>query len=639
VDSRGRLYWTVTGNRLIGVEADGRCPYPTYISEPLLPGNCNLYLACGGDDKRLYLSGAVGADKEKTPRHCVYRVDAARRAPAEPFLGKPDQPGSGAEGLKGPRGVAVAGGVLYVADYGNNRVAAFKESDGAYVGEVKIPKPCQVCVDGRTGAIYVIAEPKLLFSKLHKFDSLKAQAPSKTMDFPKDWAKYGRWTMALDASSEPARLYFPPGYVHREAYSDKPFTSKLTCFEDTQNGFTQVAVPEPKGRYAFSHKDLYVDRRRDELYIKSDLSGKWDRFDAETGEYKDSVMLKGVGGNSGGEIAVDSQGRLVAYRWVHNSGAPALALFERNGKPIPVEGPGWSGIMTFMQKFMDIYNDEIYLTADPNGYMGRGRGNQVHCVNVYGMDFKPKRTVIWQCSDGAMVKVGPKGNIFVAENVRPVDRSWPAFFDGKLPKVNDIWGARGAPGTWWYSYMYGSIVKFSPKGGAVWFKEGLVGGAAEGKPGPELEKMPKQPFRFTGHWKTNNRGTLQGAEWVRFGFAPYSSTYGIGTSACQCEGAGFDVDAFGRVFYPNLGQFRIEVVDNNNNFIGTFGHYGNADSQLVPTGSKDGKPLVSVPDIPLAWPTYVAAADRYAYVADLVSMRTVKVRLNYAVEETCAIQP
>ena len=64
---------------------------------------------------------------------------------------------------------------------------------------------------------------------------------------------------------------------------------------------------------------------------------------------------------------------------------------------------------------------------------------------------------------------------------------------------------------------------------------------------------------------------------------------------CSCEGAGFDVDLFGRVFYPNVPQFRVEVVDAGNNMIGTFGKYGNQDS-----GGKDA--TVKKPAIPMAWP-------------------------------------
>jgi hypothetical protein len=102
------------------------------------------------------------------------------------------------------------------------------------------------------------------------------------------------------------------------------------------------------------------------------------------------------------------------------------------------------------------------------------------------------------------------------------------------------------------------------------------------------------------------------------------------TAHCMCEGSGFDVDAFGRVFFPNLGQFRIEVIDTNNNAITTFGQYGNEDS-----GGALAK-VKSAP-IPLAWPSYVAASDRWAYVADTVNRRVVRVKLGYAVEATCAV--
>ena len=124
-------------------------------------------------------------------------------------------------------------------------------------------------------------------------------------------------------------------------------------------------------------------------------------------------------------------------------------------------------------------------------------------------------------------------------------------------------------------------------------------------------------------------GEIQGALWTRFGFAPYACGVcaSCSTIHCGCEAAGFDVDPYGRVFYPNLGQFRVEVVDTNNNWIGTFGKYGNEDS-----GGPNAK--VKKPEIPLAWPTYVAVSDTHAYVNDTVSRRVVRVKLNYAATET-----
>ncbi|HYT88421.1 MAG TPA: hypothetical protein VEL76_06850 [Gemmataceae bacterium] len=67
--------------------------------------------------------------------------------------------------------------------------------------------------------------------------------------------------------------------------------------------------------------------------------------------------------------------------------------------------------------------------------------------------------------------------------------------------------------------------------------------------------------------------------------------------------------SFGRVFFPNAGQFRVEVIDTNNNPITTFGKYGNEDS-----GGPGAR--VKRPDFPLAWPNYVAVSDRWAYVRE-----------------------
>ena len=73
------------------------------------------------------------------------------------------------------------------------------------------------------------------------------------------------------------------------------------------------------------------------------------------------------------------------------------------------------------------------------------------------------------------------------------------------------------------------------------------------------------------------------------------------------------------------------MIDTNNNFIGSFGKYGNQDS-----GGPEAK--VKKPAIPLAWPAYVAVSDTHAYVNDTVNMRVVKVKLGCQTEETCAVQ-
>jgi hypothetical protein len=181
----------------------------------------------------------------------------------------------------------------------------------------------------------------------------------------------------------------------------------------------------------------------------------------------------------------------------------------------------------------------------------------------------------------------------------------------------------------WNSYMYGSIVKFPPSGGAIWYdKEKRLSPSAQGEPPAELRAKPVVKAQAHLIYTPRAPVEIQGAEWFRFGFAPFSMHSSSDT--CMCEGAGFDIDLYGRVFYPNLGQFRVEVVDGSGAFIGAFGKYGNQDS-----GGAGAR--VKTPDIPLAWPLTVVVSDTHAYVGDTVNRRVVKVKLAYAAEASCRL--
>jgi len=146
---------------------------------------------------------------------------------------------------------------------------------------------------------------------------------------------------------------------------------------------------------------------------------------------------------------------------------------------------------------------------------------------------------------------------------------------------------------------------------------------------------------------------LQGAHWMRPGFSPTYSPSG-GTERCRCTGTDFDVDDFGRVFAPDLGRFRVGVLDTNGNEIISFGAYGNQDfcgpdsyvpdpatKLLRPRREGDPKDLVSPfaqPEIAFAWIMGVAVTDRNAYVADAFNKRVLRVKLGYAAEAGCDIK-
>ncbi|MHC4917462.1 MAG: NHL repeat-containing protein, partial [Planctomycetota bacterium] len=157
VDSEGRVYWLVRGPVLCAVDADGGIPYENFLGPTLLKDIKGLRLAgelwqywkekptlaVGSDDKYVYFAGLSAGSG---PLPCVFRVSAATRGPAEAFAGRLDRPGREKGLLTAPRGLAVAKGLLYVADPAADRIAVFKEADGSFVGDIKVKSPQSIGV-------------------------------------------------------------------------------------------------------------------------------------------------------------------------------------------------------------------------------------------------------------------------------------------------------------------------------------------------------------------------------------------------------------------------------------------------------------------------------------------------------------
>ncbi|HOX08646.1 MAG TPA: hypothetical protein PK280_19785 [Planctomycetota bacterium] len=161
--------------------------------------------------------------------------------------------------------------------------------------------------------------------------------------------------------------------------------------------------------------------------------------------------------------------------------------------------------------------------------------------------------------------------------------------------------------------------------------------------------MKKEPVRGNG---MGGDGMLQGALWHRQGFSTISTVGGSG--GCHCFGTDFDVDDFGRIFAPDACRFRIGVLDANGNEITSFGAYGNQDNCgpdsyvldpagkfLRPRKADDPKDLVSPfakPEVPLAWVNGVAVTDRHAFITDCINKRILRVKMGYAVAESCEVR-
>ena len=136
-------------------------------------------------------------------------------------------------------------------------------------------------------------------------------------------------------------------------------------------------------------------------------------------------------------------------------------------------------------------------------------------VDVLALDGSTKRTAVWQCTQGAILRLDARGNIYLADTVKPPGRAYPEFFDGKLeppPATSSAAGDR-----FWYSYMYGSIVKFPASGGVIWYdRERRLSPSVEGEPPAELLAQPALKLQAHLGYSTQSPAEVQGAEHVPF---------------------------------------------------------------------------------------------------------------------------
>ncbi|HOX05273.1 MAG TPA: hypothetical protein PK280_02635 [Planctomycetota bacterium] len=646
VDSKGRVHWVVMGPAIASLDADGGAPYDSVVGPKLLAEIPGLNLANGyqlsvsrpalalsTDEQHLYLSGLTAGDpknKSVAGVPCVFRIDLKTRAKAEPFLGKVGSPGKEKDLVTSPRGVAVAGGLIYVADHGADRVAIFNEKDGSPAGEIKVKAPDSLGVDPADGSVYVCSMADVKTPDLIKFDKSGKELCKIALPncrHAEDCALPHR--IAVDASAKPVRIVMPT-----IPYSSAP---TLLVIEDAGGKFEMKGDPrDVKTPWAEGPRDISVDRVRGELYVKSHVE-KWWRLDEKSGKVLDDLRLQGMSNNPnlGTQLVADPEGNLVSYSWSYHG----LHRFDHAGKALNWPGQASNylpvpGLMCFQLRNLALLRpDELYIIPPRVWKQGKDASNpptndNTTSVNVMGPDGKVKRTVVWQCYKGDIIRLDAKGNIYLASMVKPEGRHWPEFFDGKIKPPPAATGEHSD--SFYYSYMYGSIVKFPPEGGAIWYRKDVSEGV-EGTPPAELLAKPKVKASAHDGYKTMVPAELQGALWSRFGFAPYSATSASCMLTCMCEGGGFDVDAYGRVFFPNLGLFRAEVLDTAGNPIATFGKYGNQDDGAKGSGAKK-------PEVPLAWPLTVAVSETHAYVADTVSRRVARVKLAFAAEELAEIK-
>ena len=621
---------------LAAIDCSDGAPYEGYPGTPLL-GRANvgrLHLAPASDGKAVYLTGlnsrSARVNVPGTNPPVVYRVDLDTRGPAKPFFGEPEGTGKDENHLRDPRGIATDGqGHLFVADFKNDRVVVVREKDRKFVRAVTVPAPTWVGVHHKTGALYVRSGDAVI-----KFSTWRRSEEAARLKLPpvseRDKDRV-RWHFALAHEAEPAVLW-----VGRSRGG-----GLMRCVDRGREfGPLEKAGYHPSRRLW----NISVGQQRREVACK--VGWRTLRIlDEATGKMRDLRPT----GSPGQTYRLGPNGQVYGIdHWKYG-----IRRWDRNGRYMPFKATVGdkelggrlrsrpSGTTSWERDFCVDRAGSVYVKHRGKHYHGRMR------VDVYDRDGNFKRTAIWVVTDGALgPRVDLRGNLYLADAIKPLGRRHPEALTDRLPSVLS---------SRQYTWMYGSMVKFGPQGGAIWFpirtQVDEYGFDGEPKLDPSL---PKEKVSSIHSGRLYYKpAVLQGALWWRFDCSYVLDMHRAHNIRCHCTAMEFDIDDFGRVFYPDQGRFRIVVRDTNGNAILKFGGYGNQDScgpasyvfdpktNVLRSRRADDPPTMvspfAQPEIAFAWIVGLGVSDKYVYAADALNRRVLRVGLSYECDTRVAV--
>jgi len=586
---------------------------PPGSAEQLAHGLC--FAALSPDEKWIYTSGHRrgdggddslapdgGKDSGKRPPHAVvYRIGFEDKGFAKPFIGERYRPGNDESHLMRPRGIATdAKGRIYVCDYDAARVAVF-DSYGKWVGKIEVQHPEQVAVDSRTGAVYVmsfrIAGYRKSEASLTKFAGIGEPAVA-SVDLGMSYPAIGLDTQGNKPVIWLARTFF-------ETW-ESPLPRRGVEKVVDEGGKLSTPVEVIKHRVLPDVYQIAASPVNDDVFVHSYSGHRFARVNGVTGEVTLFPEIKGQ------DIAVGPGGEFYVTRMTNwNPGAKSIDRYDRDGEPLDFPGSGTNEIKDVPGNvyghgatgtkglFVSLRGEIAVIDKSPR------RG-----VSVYGPDGKLKRKKVIDGlakGDGSPV-IDAWGNVYIASMLTPPDWSWPKAFGEEPPAPT-------------YTWMYGSVVKFSPTGGHFYYPPPRWGTRPAGHIWP-----PSCPDRCTALNKYRvEKAYVEGQTWICPGFST------VPGSGCGCYVGRFSVDRYGRVLIPDVGRFSVLVVDANNNELLRFGDYGNEDS--AGPGSR-----VPAPAIPLSWPYAVSVGKSGVYISDFINRRIVKAKLAHALAKTVTIE-
>jgi len=618
------------GRRLVTIGLDGSV-HSDYLGSVVAPATYGGFghLALTPDERHVYVSGlhrkpdrGEGIEPGKNGFcHVVWKVPRDGSARPSVFIGKLFTPLGGDEGLNEPQGLDVdRQGNLYVADYGNNRVAVFRP-DGSLLDEIPIDQPDLVRVSRKSGAVFVtrirkrerpLTDPHW-YTKSHnwklldvvRFSALPEKRREAVLNVGEDNRKSGSGSfMALDDSGDRPVLYV--GGV-------EGLYNSSVCRVVDADGAMKLG-PRVAGYSVWSiERDGNVGFTGDVVYSQGRLisagpanwgfkTNHWNMHDPETGQFIGYWSARDERGRVSsrsplaGDLVAGRDGNLYGRHWQGR-----LFRFDASGKPLPFSATG-KAVLNIPHP----HGRQAGLFIEAGGRMyvpilePESGVYKVQAVHPDGM-LADRPVVVAQAAKLSGITLDREGNLYLGVHVYPEGQAVPG------------WVARqraASPEQRIPAHAYAqtaTVLRFPPTGGAIVADEA----------GPCTAYLHHRP----------NRVSLKNAQWGRrVGFIPHKGT------GCFCETMRIAMDGYDRLFVPDVATFSVHVLDTAGNVLTQFGEYGNMDSCRPdpPAG------LPPQPEIGFAWPLAVDCGGEMAFVADQVNCRLVGVNFEHAAEAECA---
>lgn len=656
------------------LHADGSCgerlSVPLVTEPKATTFGRGAQLALAADGKSVLVTGLMAGSK---PICALYRASLSDGVCTRVF-GDPAVSGADRSHLGGaPAGVCLApAGQILVSDRENNRVLVLG-ADGSCQREIAVQKPGLLGHHPGQNVLYALCSDGAK-TVLRKFD-LAVEPAREVHALPIPLQRHDVLTAAFDVAAPKPVIWIADrvGVLVRVEDQGATFGAPKTMNKGVFGGTAE------------SYMAIAVDRQRGEVLSRNSAGGGTLTRYSEATDQVELVTVPGdaYGGGKGFQIMPHPDGNLYGLRWPFN-----FHRWDRNGKPLawaepirpddedmlfnshkntgdyPIKLPDHTSFvpvgMTELPHTLGIREGDGHLFV----FTMTVRGRLPKCLHEYLPSGKrvSEDPLIWFTSDAVL---GPKfdaqGNIYVAEVVKP--RAWQPAPEIQAHLASRA-GKEGESLARTVSNMTGSIVKFTARGGSFDFANKDVGDLSNrATDNPWDAKLGKRENPFKGEPKLAESKPLEVEFCTNSGETKPAKVYGaawlhpgiehVGLYDCNCENVTFEVDPYGRVFFPEQHLFRIGIIDTAGNRIGSIGSYGNADNRGPESAVVDAqtgrlraataadagrKNPLSEPAIAFAWPVSVGISERFLYVGDSINRRLLKLKLTYAAEARCEIK-